>query len=435
MKKAATVYAYSIAFIGTIFAIGCVYLYVQGLVVGTSPSNLPEFITLAIMFVICRSLPLYISPSSAVDMSFMCLFTCMLLYGPITTCAMIAISTPFTFEMERTASRQHFFTLFNMSPLKTLFNMGNPILSVLIAGYFFELLGGVAGNTALPGVLLPALVFVMTVIILNSSILYILLSFNGQVNFLKALKSDMVQLLPTFFSSAPIGYFMAILIVLPSGIYLAILFMLPLMLARYAFKMYLSNRQSYYKLIRTLTAAMEAKDTCTNGHSQRVEIYAEILARSMNLSSKQQEIVTTAALLHDIGKIGINDSILNKPGPLTTDERKVIQTHPRIGLTILDGAEINPLVKDTILHHHEYYDGRGYPDGTKMDEIPILSYILGTVDAFDVITSDRPYKKGRSFDEALAILQEESGKQFHPQVVASFIKIKDQIQAVMENPI
>ena len=107
---------------------------------------------------------------------------------------MILVSTPFTFETERGEGR-HFFTMLNMSPLKTLFNMGNPIVSVLIAGWVFHLLGGVAGDISLPGVLLPAAVFVALVILLNSSILFALLSLNGQASFLMALRSDVVQLL------------------------------------------------------------------------------------------------------------------------------------------------------------------------------------------------------------------------------------------------
>ncbi len=431
MKKSALCFAVFIAAAGTLLGLGCLYQYGAGFINGPSQGTLFQFLTLTALFVICRSLPLYITPNSAIDMSFMCLFACMLLFGPCTTAAMILVSTPFTFETERGEGR-HFLTMLNMSPIKTLFNMGNPILSVLVAGWVFRLLGGVPGDISLPGVLLPAAVFVALVILLNSSILFALLSLNGQVSFLRALRSDVVQLLPTFFCSAPIGFFMAFLMKMPSGAYLAILFMLPLMLARYAFKLYLANRQSYYNLLRTLMAAVEAKDECTNGHSKRVELYAGIVARQMNIPLKQQELITTAALLHDIGKIGINDMILNKPGALTPEERAVIQTHPAIAVNILADSDIGQEVRDIILHHHEYYDGRGYPDGTKGDEISILCYILSTVDAFDVITSDRPYRKGRSYDAAEKILLEESGKQFHPDCVRALVAAKEEILQVME---
>jgi putative nucleotidyltransferase with HDIG domain len=431
MKKSAVIFAALVASVGTLLGLFCLYLVI-GQLIRQGPDSLPVagFLTITILFIICRSLPLYITPNSAIDMSFMCLFACMLLSGPQATAAMVVISTPFTFEIDR-AGGQHFFTIFNMSPLKTLFNMGNPVLAVLIAGVFYTLLGGVPGNITLPGVLLPAAVFVAIVLLLNSSILFLLLSLNGQVVFGLALRSDLVQLLPTFFCAAPIGFFMSFLMKMPSGPYLAVLFMMPMMLARYAFKMYLDNRQSYYKLLHTLAAAIEAKDECTNGHSRRVEQYASILARAMHLSRKDQELVSTAALLHDIGKIGINDAILNKPGALTPQEREIINTHPQIAVNILGDSDVSPQVLDIILHHHEYYDGRGYPLGTKGDEISILCYVLSTVDALDVITSDRPYRKGRSFEAAEQILLEESGKQFHPDCVKALISVKEEIIAVM----
>lgn len=432
MKRSAKVYAYAIAILGALLAVGCLALYITRQVTGAEPASLPTFLTLTILCIICRSLPLFITDESAIDMSFVCLFACQLLMGPVATGAMVALSTPFIFETNAKEKGIHLFSMFNLGPLKTLFNMGNPILSVLLAGGVYHWLGGVPGNLTLPGVLLPAVAFMVLTILLNSSLLYLLLTLMGQVRFFKVLREDMVQLLPTFLCTAPIGYFMAYLLQMPAGIWLAILFMLPLMLARYAFKLYLTNRSSYYNLITTLTAAMEAKDTCTNGHSLRVELYAGALAQAMGLTPKQQQVIMTAARLHDIGKIGINDAILNKPGALTVEERDIIQTHPAIGLHILQGADLDPAVKELVLHHHEFYDGRGYPNGTRGDEVSLSTYILGLVDAFDVITSDRPYRKGRDFAAAAQILREESGKQFHPQVVTAMLGIEAEILGIME---
>jgi putative nucleotidyltransferase with HDIG domain len=432
MKRSAQVYATIMAILGALLGAGCLALYVYGQATGSQPGNLPTFLTLTLLCVVCRSMPLIISPSSAIDMSFMCIFACLLLYGPITASAMAALSTPFLFETGHKDKGIHLMTMVNLGPLKTLFNLGNPILSILLAGLIYLALGGQPGNLQLPGVLLPAVPFILLVILLNSSLLYLLFTLDGQVKFFQVLREDMVQLLPTFLCSAPIGYFMATLLQMPSGPWLAILFMLPLMLARYAFKLYLDNRNNYDNLIRTLTAAMEAKDASTDGHSQRVEFYAGALARAMGLTPKQQQIVTTAARLHDIGKIGINDAILNKPGPLTPEERAIIETHPTIGLHILEDADLDPQVKAIVLHHHEYYDGRGYPGHTQGDEVSIMTYILGLVDAFDVITSDRPYRKGRDYEAAARILREEAGRQFHPDAVEAMLGIETEIRAIME---
>jgi len=210
---------------------------------------------------------------------------------------------------------------------------------------------------------------------------------------------------------------------LESGQYLVLLFMLPLMLARYSFKLYVNVKSNYYKLIQTLTAAMEAKDTYTEGHSRRVGHYAEKLGTYMGLPPKRIQVIRDAALLHDIGKIGIDDSILRKPSVLTEDEMRIIQTHPTIGVNIIKDNDFSEAVRKAILHHHERYDGKGYPDGTKENEIEIEAYILGVADAFDAITTNRVYRRARTAEEALKIIDEESGKQFHPEAARSFINM------------
>ena len=145
----------------------------------------------------------------------------------------------------------------------------------------------------------------------------------------------------------------------------------------------------------------------------------------MGLSSKRVQKLSTAAVFHDIGKIGIPDSILQKPGALTPEERAVIQTHPAKGVRILENLDGYEAIIPLVLHHHEFYDGRGYPDGTCGEELPIETYILGAADAYDAITSDRPYRRGRTPLQAAAILREEAGKQFHPQVAVTLAELAE----------
>nr|WP_319489174.1 HD-GYP domain-containing protein [uncultured Caproiciproducens sp.] len=208
-----------------------------------------------------------------------------------------------------------------------------------------------------------------------------------------------------------------------NGLYLVLLIMLPLLLARYSFVLYLEAKKNYYNMVKTLTAALEAKDKYTEGHSHRVEDYAELIARKMHCSQGEIEDIRVAALLHDIGKIGIDEKILNKPGPLTPEERKVIMTHPQISASILKNVKLNNAVREAILHHHERYDGGGYPDHTKGDEIHIAIYIIGVADAYDAMTSDRPYCSSIPIERVVEILKEESGKQFHPKVVSAFLEV------------
>ena len=192
--------------------------------------------------------------------------------------------------------------------------------------------------------------------------------------------------------------------------------MLPLLLARYSFKLYLSFQRQQHSMVEALTAALEAKDTYTKGHSGRVSAYACRIAQEMKLPAKRIERLRTGALFHDLGKIGIPDSILQKPGPLTPEERTVIQTHPLLGVGILENMDAYKDILIFVRSHHEHYDGSGYPDGTAGDVLPLEVYILGAADAYDAITSARPYCKARIPRDAGRILREEAGKQFHPQV-------------------
>jgi putative nucleotidyltransferase with HDIG domain len=168
---------------------------------------------------------------------------------------------------------------------------------------------------------------------------------------------------------------------------------------------------------------MEAKDTYTQGHSRRVEMLSVRIAQQLSLHPRKVEAIRVASLLHDIGKIGIDDSILRKPGFLTPEERLVIETHPVIATRILTEVDLPDNIDNIILHHHEFYNGTGYPGRITVPDVPLEAFILGVADAYDAMTSDRPYRKGMSPQKAQSILREESGKQFHPEVVKAFLEM------------
>ncbi len=188
-------------------------------------------------------------------------------------------------------------------------------------------------------------------------------------------------------------------------------------------------KDSFVGILKALTAAVEAKDSYIDGHVQRTSMYAELVAKELNLSENMIEIVKYASILHDIGKIGIPESILMKPTKLTPEERKIMQKHPEIGVNIIKDIEFLKDAIPAILHHQERYDGKsngdfpGYPAGLKGDDIPIAAHIIAVVDAYDAMTTNRPYRKAMSKEEAIKILIEEKGKQFHPDVVDAFIRI------------
>lgn len=183
--------------------------------------------------------------------------------------------------------------------------------------------------------------------------------------------------------------------------------------------------------ILSLARALEAKDPYTNGHSQRVAEYSVLIAQQMGLDCKIQEQVRIAGQLHDIGKIGLRESILNKPTKLNDEEYELMKTHPVIGAEILTPV-MEPCVICGVRHHHERYDGRGYPDRLKGEEIPMEARILAVADTYDALTTNRAYRLGRNHDAALAEIDRCTGTQFDPKVATAFMALlQERIDAIL----
>jgi putative two-component system response regulator len=188
---------------------------------------------------------------------------------------------------------------------------------------------------------------------------------------------------------------------------------------------------SYIQTVESLAVALEAKDRYTSGHSQRVARFARLIARGLGLPKEEIDTVGQVALLHDIGKIGMLDKILNKPGNLTPEELQAIKAHPVVGAQIL--APVKTFEKHIagIKHHHEMYDGTGYPDRLKGQAIPLEARIVTLADAFDAMTSTRPYRVGLPLEFAIREMKKMAGSQFSPDCVDAFIRVL-QSSGVME---
>ncbi|MBW1710740.1 MAG: HD domain-containing protein [Deltaproteobacteria bacterium] len=191
-------------------------------------------------------------------------------------------------------------------------------------------------------------------------------------------------------------------------------------------RMYTELKQGVLKTIQALAAALEAKDSYTRGHSERVAQYSVRLAEKVEMSETQVEKIRSMCLVHDIGKIGIDEHILNKTGKLLDNEFDHIRQHPNIGVNIIKPLNLTPEEIAIVKHHHERFDGRGYPDGLKDSAIPLEVRVATICDAFDAMTSDRPYRRSLPLEKAVKELEEGSGTQFDPDLTPIFTNmIKD----------
>lgn len=196
-------------------------------------------------------------------------------------------------------------------------------------------------------------------------------------------------------------------------------------------------RKVYFSVLSSLAQAMEKKDIGTYGHCRRVSYYSRLIAVALDLNEKDREVLKAAAMLHDIGKIGISDFILGKPGPINEDEMHVIRNHPQKGVEIL-----KPLAKHfkefesilpAILHHHENYDGSGYPYKLSGEDIPLHARIIAIADTYDAIITHRPYRQGRNHEKAIEELLKCSGKQFDPMIVDAFVEADNKYRHILGN--
>ncbi len=186
----------------------------------------------------------------------------------------------------------------------------------------------------------------------------------------------------------------------------------------------------YLSTIKSLASAIAAKDQYTHTHIQRVQNYATAVAEEMGVKGVELEAIRTGALLHDIGKLGVPDYVLLKPGPLSTDEFEKMKRHPVIGAAILEPVDFPWPVADVVRHHHERWDGTGYPDRLAGEQIPLGARIMAVADVYDALTSERPYRPAWSQERTLDFLQAEAGVQFDPKVVAAFLKVAASTQSI-----
>lgn len=351
-------------------------------------------------------------PNSTVTVSFAIDLALIMLMGP----AVAAWANVSTIVNIRTVRD------FRKSYHRMLFNAAQLALSGGTAGYAYLYAGGRPGQIRLPADIIPILAGVAAYFLVNVTLMTGVLSLSQRVSMLGVWLTNFRWAVANCLAVAALGVLIAVVFV-NMGIPGVLLLFVPLILARHTFILYMDMRNQYLSTINALTKAIDAKDHYTHAHSGRVARYAVLIAREMALAEDFTEKLEYLALMHDIGKIGIPEHILNKPFQLSDEEFDLVRSHSAVGADIIINIRFIGEYADTVRHHHERMDGRGYPDGLTGDQISVGARIVAAVDAFDAMTSERLYREPTSKQEAAAELLRCADVQFCGRVVEALVKV------------
>ena len=369
------------------------------------------------------------SAFASISISETFVFTAVLLYGPAAGTVIVALDGLVgSYWISKRHSQIH----------RPLFNMAAPAVSAWCSAHLFFTVAGIAPLVKQPSpitAILPALVlFALAYFGLNSWLIAFVIALEKRLDALKVWKSSFGWLSLNYFGGASVAF---LLVGYNRTINLGYVgAIIPLLLVLYfTFKAATGRVEDadrhveelnrlYLSTIETLAMAIDAKDQVTHGHIRRVQLHATTLAQHVGVrDEKLLKAIEAAALLHDMGKLAVPEYILNKPGKLTDAEFEKMKLHASVGADILSAIDFPYPVVPIVRHHHENWNGTGYPSGIKGTDIPIGARILAVVDCFDALTSDRPYRPKLSDDEALAILQERRGTMYDPLIVDTFAKV------------
>jgi hypothetical protein len=310
------------------------------------------------------------------------------------------------------------------SPPQRIFNTGMYALSAYLAGRAFLLLGGHPGTpqpSSFPRIIGPFAGADLVHVVINFSLLRGILWLTREPGGAGGSRIGLdFKLLVTDMGYCAFGLLTASLWKV-LGPFAPVLVLIPLLVARWAVAQFAEQQRAYEATVSALCQAVETKDFYTRGHSERVSRGAVLIAREIGMRAERVEAIRFAGMLHDVGKLGVPTSVLQKTGALTDDEYAAIQLHPMRGLDIVREIGFLEEALAGIMHHHERIDGRGYPMGLAGDEIPEFARVLAVADAFDAMTSTRSYRGARPFPEAVAELRKWAGMQFDPAFVDAFI--------------
>jgi putative nucleotidyltransferase with HDIG domain len=409
-----------------LFTVGSIVFFVANKSVPIIIPNYVDIIVFSIVLALAESLVVeygYIAISASIAIN----LASIILFKPLTAIIIIVLG----FSMRMTIHNEKRIHIFNTPIYKTLFNLSVVIVPTLYSGMIYSILAADSGNLGIWRQVQSILAFGITYFIINTLLTSILVSLisNKNVFYFFTMNARLGML--SNIVMAPFGVILAYMFKANkySGV---LLFLFPILLARYTFSLYIESKNQYVQTVDTLMRAMEARDKYTEGHSQRVAEIASKIAKQLKYSDIKIERLNIASLLHDVGKIGIDDHILRKPGKLSSDEFEIIKKHPEIGFNILKDIKNLENILPIVRHHHEKYDGSGYPDRKNGEELPIDVFIIQLADSIDAMATDRPYRHALTQEQILSEIKRCSGTQFHPKVVEAYLNVlREEGKAVM----
>ena len=425
------------AFVAAVIGVGTVILMVSLRLMILSPAR--AWVVLAALGVVTGSCMIKLPKiETRFSLSDALVFTAVLLVGP--ECAAIVAA------IDALAASLRFNRRDTMLASRTMFNMTAAAVSIWVPGYAFLAVGGTGVADAgmhLRTLILPLAVMVSGYSLLNTGAIAVVLALTTRTRVSRVWRENFGWVWIAHAWSGVVAGAIAMYVPNVNG-YSLVAILIVGAVGYATVRLYLATVEEstghlhklnglYLATIKALAMAIDAKDQVTHGHIRRVQVYAVGLAKALGVADEPTlKGIEAGALLHDTGKIAVPEYILNKPGRLTAQEYERMKTHVTIGADILSGIDFPYPVIPYVRHHHENWDGTGYPDRLAGETIPLGARILSVVDCFDALTSDRPYRRALSTEAALDILRERSGTMYDPAVVDTFFAVHAQLTATLE---
>lgn len=423
------------AFVSVVIAAGAAVL-VDSLYRLVTDRATPEWLFLAALALLSGAFNIKVpSIPARISVSEAFVFATVLLYGP-TAATMVVVLDAAIMSLRLRVSRR--------SIVRISFNVASAALAIWLSGQIYQWLspGSTPATTAtLNSLLLPLLGLSLSYFALNTGMVALAMSFERRVPFLFLWRTNFLWLGLNYlggasFAALIVSYrqqfdFTMLGVIVPLLVITYLTFRTSLGRLEDANRHVSQLNELYVSTIETLAMAVDAKDQITHGHIRRVQVYATELARRLGVRDESQiRAIEAAALLHDMGKLAIPENILNKPGKLSDAEYDKMKQHASIGADLLSAIRFPYPVVPIVRHHHEFWNGKGYPGGIAGTDIPLGARILSVVDCFDALNSDRPYRPKLSPEEAFAVLRERRGVMYDPLVVDTFIDAYDEIAPI-----